>query len=122
MAKGMVFERVYKEVRKIPSGKVATYGQIANLIQNSNFKVQNDSSKSRITPRVVGFALHANRDPKVPCHRVVSKDGRIAKSYTFGGARWQKRKLQAEKVVFKSKMQVDLEVCQWEKWLNGSMD
>ena len=113
MGKGIVFERVYKEVRKIPSGKVATYGQIAGIIQNSNFKVQNGNSKSKITPRVVGFALHANRNPKVPCHRVVSRDGRIAKSYAFGGAKWQKRKLLAEKIVFKSKMQVDLAKCKW---------
>jgi len=51
-----IFERIYEEVKKIPKGEVATYGAIAK--------------KAGTTPRVVGFALHKNPDPKnIPCHR-----------------------------------------------------
>ncbi len=54
---GKVFDRIYKEVKKIPKGEVAAYGEIARKVGT--------------TPRVVGFALHQNPDPKnIPCHRV----------------------------------------------------
>ena len=42
------FEKIYEIVRKIPRGKVATYGQIAQLAGNSKWA------------RAVGYALHAN--------------------------------------------------------------
>ena len=44
-----VFARIYEEVKKVPKGKTATYGEIALLAST--------------TPRVVGYALHANKDP-----------------------------------------------------------
>ena len=51
-----VFEKIYKVVRKIPRGKVATYGQIAALAGNPRWA------------RVVGYALHVNPDPsEIPC-------------------------------------------------------
>jgi len=78
-----VFERIYQEVKKIPKGKVATYGEIAK--------------KAGTTPRVVGFALHRNIDPKnIPCHRVVFKDGSLSNGYAFGGINVQKKKLLSE--------------------------
>lgn len=98
------FEKVYKVVRKVPTGRVATYGQISTIF---------NSFSGKITPRTVGFALHANKDPKVPCHRVVNKDGRVALNYRFGGWRKQKMKLLAEGVTFKDKLCVDLEKHLW---------
>ena len=80
-----VFERIYREVAKIPKGKTATYGEIALL--------------AGTTPRVIGYALHANKDPiNIPCHRVIFKNGSLAKGYVFGGAGEQKRKLMNEGV------------------------
>lgn len=64
-----------------------TYGQVAELIGTKD-------------ARRVGHALHANRNPKIPCHRVVNKDGRLAPGYAFGGPGEQKKKLIAEGVVF----------------------
>lgn len=82
-----VFERIYHVVEKIPKGKVMTYGQIA--------------SHTDTTPRVVGFALHFNKNPKeIPCHRVVKQDGKLAQGYAFGGIKKQKEKLEAEGIVF----------------------
>lgn len=84
---GKIFEKIYEEVKKIPKGKVSTYGEIARKIGT--------------TPRVVGFALHKNPDPKnIPCHRVVFKDGSLSKSYAFGGIKEQKKKLEEEKKLF----------------------
>src|SRR3989338_8089379 len=79
------FERVYGIVRKIPEGKVMTYGQIAQILGTRD-------------TRRVGWALHGNRDPKVPCHRVVNKEGSVAESYAFEGWEEQKRRLLAEGV------------------------
>lgn len=85
---GKVFERIYREVKKIPRGQTATYGEVAR--------------KAGTTPRVVGFALHANPDPEnIPCHRVIFKDGSLSPGYVFGGEGKQKEKLEAEGVKFR---------------------
>lgn len=94
------FEEIYKVVKDIPQGKVAAYGQIAELVGTS--------------PRVVGQAMHKNPDPgKIPCHRVVTKDGRIAEKFASGGWREQRRRLLAEGVKFKSGLHVDLQKHLW---------
>jgi methylated-DNA-protein-cysteine methyltransferase-like protein len=52
-------------------------------------------------PRVVGWALHHNPDPKtIPCHRVVFRDGSLSPAFVFGGANAQKELLEREGVVF----------------------
>lgn len=96
-----LFQRVYEVVRKIPEGKVATYGQIAKILGTRDV-------------RKIGFALHANPDSSsTPCHRVVNKDGRLAPGYAFGGPNEQKMKLVSEGVTFKGGYLVDLEKCLW---------
>lgn len=53
--------RIYEAVKKIPRGKVATYGQVAEMAGNKKMA------------RAVGNALHKNPDPeKIPCYRVVN--------------------------------------------------
>ena len=76
-------------MKKIPRGKTATYGEIAK--------------RAKTTPRVVGFALHQNPDPKnTPCHRVVFKDSSLSPGYVFGGVGKQKLILASEGVAFTS--------------------
>lgn len=88
-------------VGRIPSGKVATYGQIAKIVGT--------------TPRLIGQALHKNPDPKnIPCHRVVDRNGRVASGYAFGGAKEQRKKLVEEGVTFIDAMHVDLRACLWQ--------
>lgn len=89
------FDKVYAIVKKIPKGKVVTYGQIARALGTKD-------------ARKVGFALHANKSSNVPCHRVVNKNGRLAANFAFDGAREQKRRLTEEGVSFKDEMHVDL--------------
>lgn len=96
---------VYNLVKKIPKGKVTTYGYIAKQCKMQNLN---------ITPRIVGFILHDNKIPEIPCHRVVTKDGRIAKNYAFGGWRKQRRRLLAEGVQFKDNIHVDLKEHEWK--------
>jgi methylated-DNA-protein-cysteine methyltransferase-like protein len=103
------FESVYKVVKSIPPGKVMTYGQVARVIQNAKIKNQNNRSKFKINPRIVGFALHANKDQNTPCHRVVDRYGRLAPNFAFNGWKEQKMRLISEGVKFKDEMHVDLE-------------
>ena len=94
-------EQVYELVKSIPRGKVATYGQIALHLGNRNFA------------RVVGNILHNNPDPEhIPCHRVVNAQGRLSRSYAFGGIEAQRRLLESEGVVFKNNQVVDLSISQ----------
>lgn len=89
------FDKVYDLVASVPKGQVTTYGAISRLLS--------------IDPRVVGFALHANRDPKnIPCHRVINSKGEISSGYAFGGSGAQKQMLEKEGVEFDTKNKVDL--------------
>ena len=67
-------------------------------------------------PRLVGFVLHQNNDPNVPCHRVVNREGRIAPNFAFGGLSEQKKMLEGENVKFKDKTHVDIENYQWSRF------
>ena len=88
---------VYKLVKKIPRGKVTTYGQIAQVLGRPRWA------------RQVGWVLHQNEDGSgVPCHRVVDRIGRLAPHFAFDGWQEQRRRLLAEGVKFKDEMHVDL--------------
>lgn len=92
------FQKIYEQVKKIPKGKVATYGQIALMAGNPRWS------------RVVGYALHSNPEPGViPCHRVVTKDGKLSESFAFGGENVQRDLLINEGVAFLNDNTVDLE-------------
>ena len=94
------FEKVYSVVKKIPKGKVSTYGYIAKL---AGIK----------SPRLVGRILHKNTDPhNIPCHRVVNTKGKLASAYAFGGIIEQKRRLQKEGIEMVHSM-IDLTKYLW---------
>ncbi|MDE7193196.1 MAG: MGMT family protein [Oscillospiraceae bacterium] len=95
------FDKIYEQVRKIPRGKVATYGQIALLAGNSRWA------------RVVGYALHSNPDPDgIPCYRVVNRLGELAPAFAFGGAEVQAELLKADGIEV-TDGRVDLEKYLW---------
>jgi methylated-DNA-protein-cysteine methyltransferase-like protein len=90
-----MWDKVYEFVKTIPVGKVATYGQVAKILGIKD-------------TRKIGWALHANKSLEVPCHRVVNKEGRLAKNFAFDGEVEQQRRLEAEGVVFEKDFYVDL--------------
>ncbi len=93
---------VYNAVRKIPRGKVLSYGMVAMLAGHAG------------ASRAVGTALHKNPDPKtIPCHRVVGADGRLAKFFAFGGVEAHRFALLSEGVTFIGE-KVDMKSCVWE--------
>lgn len=109
MGDNMFFQEVYKLTKAIPRGKVTTYGAIARAL--------GDPRKSSS----VGWALHANKDPKVPCHRVVNRNGELATGFAFGGPDGQKARLELDGVQVesqdienKSRYVVDLARYLWE--------
>lgn len=92
------YDKVYEIVKRIPRGKVATYGQIAAI------------TGSPRASRAVGYALHFNPSPgMIPCHRVVNRDGRPAPAFAFGGEQVQRRLLAEEGVEFDADGNVDLD-------------
>lgn len=92
------FEKIYEVVKKIPRGKVATYGQVATAAGNPRWS------------QVVGYALHSNPRPgEIPCHRVVKKDGRVAEGFAFGGENVQRMLLIEEGVEFIDDYTVDMQ-------------
>lgn len=96
------FELIYEQVKKIPRGKVATYGQIAMLAGNPRWA------------RAVGYALHANPDPEsIPCYRVLNRFGGLAPAFAFGGAEKQAELLRADGVEVREDGTVDLEKYLW---------
>lgn len=78
-------KRIYEAVKKIPAGKVATYGQVAAMAGNPKMS------------RAVGNALHKNPDPEnIPCLRVVNSKGELSGAFAFGGENEQKKRLEAD--------------------------
>ena len=97
------FEKIYEQVKKIPEGKVATYGQIAMLAGNPRWS------------QIVGYALHVNpQSGVIPCHRVVRKDGRLASGFAFGGENIQRDLLLSEGVEFIDDVTVDMKKSLWQ--------
>lgn len=85
-------------VDEIPFGKVATYGQIAYLV--------NRPKNSRLVGRVLSMA---NDYGQYPCHRVVNHAGRLAPGWLE-----QKDLLLEEGILFKDDNHVLMAQCQWE--------
>ena len=91
------YDIVYENVRKIPKGKVATYGQIAFMCGSPK------------ASRAGGYALHFNPDPdNIPCFRVVNRFGALAEKFAFGGIEEQKRRLEEDGVEVRDDYTVDL--------------
>lgn len=83
------FDKIYEVVKRIPYGKVATYGQIAAMAGNPRWS------------QVVGYALHVNPDPEhIPCYRVVNRFGEVSPAFAFGGKNMQIALLEGEGVEF----------------------
>lgn len=93
---------VYRVVRRIPVGRVATYGQIAVLAGMPR------------AARQVGYALHALADDStVPWHRVVNATGRISLRDAWEVGDLQRARLESEGVGFDAGGRIDLAAAAW---------
>lgn len=100
------YRAIWEAARRIPRGRVATYGQIASLAGLPR------------QPRLAGYALHGLPDgSKVPWHRVVNAQGRISPRSSGplgGGEAIQRRLLEREGVRFDRSGRIDLSRYQWK--------
>ena len=94
---------VYEAVRRIPKGRVATYGQIALL------------AGSPRASRIVGALMAAVPEREgLPCHRVVYRDGSLCPGDAFGSPDLQRQALEREGVAFLPDGRVDLSRNGWD--------
>ncbi len=96
------YKRIYSIVRRIPLGRVATYGQIA------------DVAGLRGHARQVGYAMHALPEhTAVPWHRVLNAKGEVSRRSVPGSENEQRLRLEREGIVFNSRGRVDLKKVRW---------
>jgi methylated-DNA-protein-cysteine methyltransferase-like protein len=97
------YERIYAAVRRVPRGRVATYGQIAAVAGMPGHA------------RQVGYALHAlQSSTSVPWHRIMNAKGMISLGPMRGGVS-QRMLLEGEGVTFDAAGRVSLPKFGWKK-------
>ena len=103
------YEQVYAVVRRVPRGRVTSYGRVARMLGRPN------------AARAVGYALGALDDrqrgghaTQVPWYRVINHVGRISTPNMTGGADLQARLLREEGIVVGDDLRIDLSVYLWE--------
>ena len=95
------YQTAYEFLTKIPTGKVVTYGMIAEYLGDKKLA------------RAVGNILHQNPDgEKYPCYKVVSSSGKLSKNYSFGGIEKQKELLIKDNIEVNN-YKVDLNTYKW---------
>ena len=95
-------ERVYKIVRRIPRGRVMTYGQIAYMLGEG------------YTPRTVGFVMHGANESDTPWHRVINSQGKCSTGRIVLPPDKQQRMLEREGVKFDAAGRCDLAEFLWK--------
>lgn len=98
----VTYDRYYDVVRRIPAGRVTTYGTVAVLAERPG------------AARQVGYAMAAAPEDGVPWHRVVNARGRISRrSGDRTGEKIQRALLESEGIRFDDAGRIDLDVFGW---------
>lgn len=101
---GARYARIYAVVRRIPRGRVATYGQVARLAGIGG------------QARQVGYAMHAlPAGTTVPWHRVVNARGEVSRRARGEGELEQRLRLEREGVRFSWRGRIDLAMFGWRR-------
>jgi methylated-DNA-protein-cysteine methyltransferase-like protein len=101
------YEQVYAVVRRVPRGRVTTYGRVAAMLGAPK------------AARAVGYALRALKDTADPAHanvpwqRVINSQGRITIVNREHSARQQAKILRSEGVAVSDDLRIDLDVYLW---------
>jgi methylated-DNA-protein-cysteine methyltransferase-like protein len=96
------FDKVYEVARRIPYGRVTSYGAIAKYL---------GAAKSA---RMVGYAMNGSHNKDVPAHRVVNRKGLLTGKHHFDGTNLMQQLLESEGVeVIENQIQ-DFETLFWD--------
>ncbi|MBV1924653.1 MAG: MGMT family protein [Flavobacteriaceae bacterium] len=97
------FKQVYQVAKKIPYGRVTSYGAIANYLGTPK------------SARMVGWAMNASHnDSEVPAHRVVNRVGLLSGKHHFEGTNLMQQLLESEGVIVKEYKVQDFETLFWD--------
>jgi methylated-DNA-protein-cysteine methyltransferase related protein len=94
-------ERVYELVRRIPPGRVMTYGQIAEILGEG------------YTARTVGYVMRESDGQGVPWQRVINSQGACSTGRMTMPVNLQQNMLECEGVTFNASAKCDLETYMW---------
>ncbi|WP_147678323.1 MGMT family protein [Algibacter pacificus] len=96
------FDKVYQVAKKIPFGRVTSYGAIAKYL---------GAAKSA---RMVGYAMNGSHGKDIPAHRVVNRKGLLTGKHHFDGTNLMQQLLESEGIqVIENQIQ-DLETVYWD--------
>jgi methylated-DNA-protein-cysteine methyltransferase-like protein len=101
------YQRIYAVVRRIPRGRVATYGQVAELAGLEG------------RARQVGYALH-HSPPGLPWHRVINARGCISARASSDWGELQRHLLDDEGIEFDLEGRVDLKKFRWRSRMQNA--
>lgn len=98
------FLRVYQVVRRVPAGRVTTYGAIARYLGSPQ------------SARMVGWAMNCSHSQPqyVPAHRVINRNGMLTGKHHFGGSRVMQELLESEGVDVKEDCVVNFRELFWD--------
>ena len=103
VAKENFFERVYVVVKKIPPGRVTSYGAIAKYLGAAR------------SARMVGWAMNAShKQVDIPAHRVVNRNGLLSGKQHFSGTNLMQQLLENEGVMVVENQVKDFKTCFWD--------
>ncbi|GGZ85103.1 MGMT family protein [Algibacter mikhailovii] len=95
------FDKVYEVARRIPYGRVTSYGAIAKYLGAPR------------SARMVGYAMNNSHDKDVPAHRVVNRKGLLTGKHHFDGTNLMQQLLESEGVTVVENQIQDLEKIFW---------
>ncbi len=96
------FEKVYEVAKKIPYGRVTSYGAIAKYLGMPR------------SARMVGWAMNASHgNSDIPAHRVVNRNGLLTGKHHFEGSKLMQQLLESEGIEVKDNQVVDFKELFW---------
>ena len=101
-SRGLLSERIVQVIKRIPVGRVATYGQIAGMAGNAR------------ASRLVVWTLNSAKSENLPWHRVINSRGTISLKRGHGYEE-QRELLESEGIVFDENDRIDLKQFQWRE-------
>ncbi len=96
------FEKVFQVVKRVPYGRITSYGAIANYLGASG------------SARMVGWALNGSDKHEVPAHRVVNRNGLLTGKHHFKGTNLMQQLLESEGVMVVENQVQNFEELFWD--------